>query len=296
MARRIAFAALFTALAVHVACALGLIGAPPALTDILSAGIALGAVALVAARSLSVRRNRDAWALIAGGLVFGDAAFQLGHGTIASAFYLGMFAFVYVALASLLRDRIRPFPAWLTIDGLLAGLTLAALASTVFAPVQSATQGDASTLVLSLAMLVCDLLLLVVVLVGFTATSFRPGRAWWLLGIALAACAVADAIYASGTYATGTWVDSLWCAAVAAVALAAWQRSARPTRAHVGWALSIIPLGGSATSITTLLYGGLVHARPLTLGLAAAALFAGIARAVLMLAENFRLLHQARRA
>src|SRR4051812_19170323 len=132
MARRIAFACLSAALAVHFACALGVIAVPPSVTGTLSAAIALGAVALVAARALSVRRNRDAWALIAGGLVFGDVAFQLGHGTVAGASYLGMFAFVYVALASLLRDRIRPFPAWLTIDGLLAGLTLAALASTMF--------------------------------------------------------------------------------------------------------------------------------------------------------------------
>ena len=32
---------------------------------------------------------------------------------VADAFYLGMYALLYVALALLLRDRIRPFPAWL---------------------------------------------------------------------------------------------------------------------------------------------------------------------------------------
>src|SRR3954447_11496283 len=294
MALRNAFTVLFAAIAVHFACTLGLVPAPHAVTEALYEGIQIGAFALVAARALAVRRNRCAWTLIAGGLgqwVLGDLASELGHETVASAFRLAMFGLVYVALAMLLRDRIRPLPGWLTIDGLLAGLTLAALASTVFAPVQTATQGDPATVVLSLALLVCDLLLLIVVLVGFTATAFRPGRAWWLLGAALAGCAVADAIHATGAYAS----DSLWCAAITAVALAAWQRSARPTRAHVGWALSIIPLGGSAISITTLLYGALAHARPLTLGLAAAALFAGIARAVLMLAENFRLLHKARR-
>src|SRR4051794_9884321 len=246
MARRVAFIALFSALAAHVVCAVGVVPAPLVVTNALYAGIELGAVALAAARALAVRRNRSAWALIAGGLALwlvGDVVSELGHATVASGFFLSMFALVYLALALLLRDRIRPFPAWLPIDGLLAGLTLAALASTVFAPVQSVTQGDATTLVLSLATLVCDLLLLVVVLVGFTATAFRPGRAWWLLGFALVACALADAIFASGTYASGSWVDSLRCAAVAAIARAAWQPSARPTRVHVGWALSVIPVG-----------------------------------------------------
>src|SRR3954463_2355833 len=114
MARRVAFIALFSALAAHVVCALGVIPAPLAVTDALYAGIELGAVALVAARALAVRRNRSAWWLIAGGLALwlgGDVVLELGHRTVASGFYLGMFALVYLALALLLRDRVRPFPA-----------------------------------------------------------------------------------------------------------------------------------------------------------------------------------------
>ena len=302
MARRVAFVALFSALAAHVGCTLGVIPAPAAATDVLYLAIEMGATALVAARAIAIDRNRAGWALTAAGLglwVIGDTVWTLGATTAAGGLYFGVFACIYVALALLLRDRIRPFPAWLTIDGLLAGLTFAAVASTVVEPMQSATQGDAAGLAMSLGNVVCDLLLLVIVLVAFTATGFRPGRSWWLLGAALATCAVADAIYlaqdSSGTYTSGTWLDSLWCAAVSATALAAWQRSARPTRAHVGWGLAAIPLGGSALSISTLLYGGLSHGRPLTLVLAAAALFAGTLRAIFMLAENFRLLDKARR-
>ena len=80
---------------------------------------------------------------------------------------------LYLALALLLRDRIRPFPAWLTIDGVLAGLTLAALASAVF--VRSATRPRRRGVAATSLAVVCDLLLLVVVLVGFAATGWRPG-------------------------------------------------------------------------------------------------------------------------
>ena len=60
---------------------------------------------------------------------------------MADAFYIGQYLLLYVALAMLLRDRVRPFPAWLAIDGVLAGLTLAALAAgTVFDPVRDATR------------------------------------------------------------------------------------------------------------------------------------------------------------
>src|SRR4051794_39851186 len=189
MARRLAFYTVFSALALHAVLALQLVPAPQRLTDALYLAIELGSVALVVARAVAVKRNRAGWALIAFGLglwVAGDCASTLGAESASDLLYIGMFVGVYVALALLLRDRVRPFPAWLTIDGILAGLTLAALASTAFAPLQSATARDAHTVAMSLVSLGCDLLLLVVVLVGFAATAWRPGRSWWLLGGGLA--------------------------------------------------------------------------------------------------------------
>ena len=145
-----------------------------------------------------------------------------------------MYALLYVALALLLRDRIRPFPAWLTIDGVLAGLTLAAVAAgTVFEPVRAATEGSTAVVATTLAYLVCDLLLLVMVLVSFAATAWRPGRSWWLLGCGLIVCALADSFFifqeSTGVYEAGGWLDNLWPAAFVAIALAAWQRTAMPT-------------------------------------------------------------------
>ncbi len=294
MARRHAFIALFVVLAAHVALtAFELPG-----SDIAYGVIELGALALISARAVAIKRNRGAWGLFAAGIalwVIGDAAFTVGADAVCAVAYLSMFGALYLALAGLLRDRVRPFPAWLTIDGLLAGLALTALASAAFYPLRDATHGDINTVAVALARLVGDLLLLVVVLVGFTATGGRPGRSWWPLGAGLAVTALGDAIYALlDDYTPGTPLDSLWLLAVILFAVAAWQRTAAPTRAHVGWAMAAVPLTGSALSITTLLAAGLLHGRPITLFLAAAALFAALARAILMLGENFRLLSTAR--
>src|SRR4051794_39841217 len=125
MARRVAFVALIALLACqHV---LALLGSPVA--DGAYTVVELGSLALIAARAIVVPRNRAAWTLVTAGValsVGGDAAFTFGATAASSVLYLLMYAVLYLALAGLLRDRVRPFPGWLTIDGLLAGLTLTA--------------------------------------------------------------------------------------------------------------------------------------------------------------------------
>ena len=81
---------------------------------------------------------------------------------------------LYVALALLLRDRLRPFPAWLTIDGVLAGLRSPRSPRARFRAVRDATEAY-RVVATTLAYLVCDLLMLVLVLVTFAATAWGPG-------------------------------------------------------------------------------------------------------------------------
>ncbi|HET6550571.1 MAG TPA: HD domain-containing phosphohydrolase [Solirubrobacter sp.] len=308
--RRVAFAALFAALAAHVVFTFGVVPVPSTVIDVLYLGIEGGAVALTAARAIAVRRNRTAWWLIAIGIAcwtLGDVTWTLWFDAMEHAplpnvgdvFYLGMYAFLYVALVVLLRDRVRPCPSWLAIDGLLAGLTLAAVAAgPIFVPVQEATQGGAAVVGTTLAYIVGDLLLLVLVLVSFAVTAWRPGASWWLLGLGIVVCALADTFFvfqeSTGAYDAGTWLDNLWPAALVAIALAAWQRTARPSRPHVGWSMGAVPLVASVVAIAVLIDAGLTGGGRLTVLLAGAALFAGIARAALMLTENFTLLRSAR--
>src|SRR5262249_52143853 len=113
MTLRIAFAALFSALAVHVLLTI-LPGADVA-ERVLYVSIELGAIALIAARSVRRPRNRAGWGLIAFALSFGvagDMCRMAGHERLADLLFLAMFFGSCAALAVLLRDRIRPFPAW----------------------------------------------------------------------------------------------------------------------------------------------------------------------------------------
>src|ERR1700754_5082110 len=99
MARRLAFTALFAALALHIALASGLIPAQRSVTDWVFAAVELGALALIAARAIAVLRNRSAWAFVAFGFAFGgagDAAWAHGADTLCAALYAAMFLSLYL--------------------------------------------------------------------------------------------------------------------------------------------------------------------------------------------------------
>src|SRR3954454_3638252 len=307
--RRIAFALLFAGVAAYLP--LVHLGAADSVTNWLYTLVELGAVALTGWRAVVVRRDRAGWAWLTVGLAMwalGDLTWTLWLDNVADPpfpnvgdiFYLGQYIACYTGLALLLHVRVRPWPAWLSIDGLSAALTLAALtAGTVFEPVRAATHGGAAVVGTTLGYLVGDLLLLVLVFVAFLATGWRPGRAWVVLGAGIAVSSLADGIYvfqeSTGSYMTGDWLDVMWPLAFVLVALAAWQPSGRPSAAHVGWSVSAVPLACSAASITVLVHAGVVHRGPLAVILAGAALFTGMARAMLMLRQNFALVRTSQR-
>jgi diguanylate cyclase (GGDEF)-like protein len=308
--RRVAFALLVAGVAVQLWFALRG-GGSETLSNWLYTATEAGAVALTGWRAVAVRRDRSAWAWLTVALTMwalGDLTWTLWLDNVADppfpnigdAFYLAQYATGYVGLALLLRARVRPWPAWLAIDGLSAGLTLAALtAGAVFEPVRAATHGGAGVVGVTLGYLVGDLLLLVLVFVAVLATGWRPGRAWTMLGAGMAVSALADGIYtfqeSTGTYVAGAWLDVMWPLAFLLVAVAAWQPSGRPSPAHVGWSVSMVPLACSALAIGVLVHAGLVPGGPLAVILAGAALLSGMARASLMLRQNFALVRTSRR-
>ena len=251
---------------------------------------------LTAARAIAVKRNRLAWALIALGLTcwtVGDLCWTLWfnamevapYPNVADAFYLGMYVLLYAALALLMRDRIRPFPAWLTIDGVLAGPD--ARRGRRRLGLRSRPRGDRGQPRRRRDHARLPRLRPAADRDGarvLRRDRVAPGR------VLVAArrrhggmCALADTFFifmeSTGAYEAGSWLDNLWPVAVAAIALAAWQRTARPTRAHVGWSMGMLPLFAGATAIVTLVHAALTHGSVLTVVLAAAALFTGIARA-----------------
>jgi two-component system, cell cycle response regulator len=304
--RLVLFGLLFAATGLHFAIAVS--GGDGPLVDWLYTAVEVGALGLAAWRAVTVRRDRLGWALMALGLALwtaGDLCWTLWldhvenppFPSIADGLYVGLYLAFYGGIVALLRNRIRPWPAWLVIDGVMAGLTLSALAAgVIFAPIRTATQGSTAVIVTTLIYPVFDLLLLVLVLVAFAACGWRPGRSWSLLGAGLAVCALADSLYvyqeSTGTYLTGSWLDSMWPLAFTLIALAAWQPRPPASPPHIGWSVSSVPLVCSAISISVLIHAALAQGGALPVVLAGAALFAGMARATLMLGQNFALVRR----
>jgi len=279
----------------------GLIGAFAILAATGSHGwflaVEAGGVALIALRAVTVRRNRPVWALAAAGMgqwVAGGIAVDLGWHTLAGVLFVGMFLCECFGLSVFLRGRIRPFPVWLAVDGVLAAFTLAALGALAYRPLRGSTHSEPHVVVGLLANVVCDLLLLALVLVGFAASSWRPGRAWLFAGLGLLSASVGDVVLAM-TATKATWVQLPWAGSVVLIAFAAWQPTPRPTQTHVGWSTAVLPLTGGAVAIGVALFCGVASGEPSAAILAAGALLAAFGRSVLMLRENLGLLHTARR-
>jgi diguanylate cyclase (GGDEF)-like protein len=277
--------------------------------DWLYTGLMWGGVGLCLARAISVREERAAWIAMTASLALwatADLMWTLHYNyvedppfpNLADAFYLADYPFAYAGLILLLRSRLRPVRASLWLDGAVSGLTLAALTTALlYAPLLSATHGKPSTVVVSLAYPVGDLLLLCSVGVALAITGWRPGRAWALIALSIALTAIADAVYSylesAGTYADGSILSTMWPASVLAMAVAAWQprrrEAVRPDAVTI-----VIPASFALLAVGLLLYGWVADLPALAGILAAAGLLAAMARCGLAFRENVVLLRGSR--
>ena len=151
--------------------------------------VMLGAAASCLARAALVRRERAAWALIGvglliwtGGEIYYEAALSVS-GSVpipspADAGYLLFYPLTYAGLIVLLRERIGSFPFTRWLDGLIAGLAVAALtAALALGPIADASTGGSSLEVATnLAYPISDLTLLALVVSAAAFTGWRPGR------------------------------------------------------------------------------------------------------------------------
>jgi len=254
-------------------------------------------------------RGRVAWLLVATGLLAwtgGDLVWTVWldhvsnppYPSIADALYLTEYPAAYIGLALLMRAHFRHTGPALWLDGVVVGLTLAALgADLVFPAVLSASKGSAATVGVNLAYPFADVVLLAFVAVGFALANWRPGRQWTLIALGIALNAIADMIYAyqvaKGTYVEGGVLETMWPASMVVLAAAAWQRppvkSLRPT---TGRHTIVLPAAFALVALVLLVSASLDRLTPLAVGLAAAALLAAGARACITYMENVRLLER----
>ena len=151
-------------------------------------GTMIVATLLCVARGALVRGERGAWLLIGVGaacwtagdatwdLVWSPAGIEPPAPNLADAFYLSFYVLACAGVVLLLRDRMRPLRPSLALDGLVAGLTLAALSAALgLDVVLSFVESDSAAATVALAYPLADELMLCLVGLTFALTGWRPG-------------------------------------------------------------------------------------------------------------------------
>ena len=270
------------------------------------------AAALCLLRAASGASERLPWTLLAagmilwsGGSIYWSAALKAleapPYPSPADALYLGFYPACYAALMLLAGPRVRGISASVWMDGLIAVLAVGAVGTAFVIPAVADTSGAAAVVATNLAYPLGDMLLIALVAGGFALTSWRPGRAWSLIGAGLVLFAVADSIYlylvAKGTFVEGTWLDAIWPAGMVLLAIAAWQSPPRAiTHRSSPWPVLAVPLPLvlTLTSVGVLVYGNLARINVAALVLASATVGAALLRLALSFRE-IRALAESRR-
>jgi two-component system, cell cycle response regulator len=266
------------------------------------------AVAGCVLRLVFVKDDRAPWVLITAGVASwttADLLFTFAYAneppypSVADVFYLAFYPLCYVGLLLLVRRHIADFNRSLWLDGLTAALAAAALGAAVLVEiVLETTEGSRWVVITNLAYPIGDVLLLSLVIGVFALAGWRPGRAWFFIGLAFVCQVVADAAFlfqaATETYVPGAPFDVLWPLGMLLVAWAAWQVPATGAERRQAKTWLATPAVATSVAISVLLYDHFHHLNPLALTLAVATLVVILIRLRMTFRENERVLRQIR--
>lgn len=275
----------------------------------------LGSAVAVLARGVKAGERRAAWLAMGAGLLFwslGELYYELliegtsveagGSVSPADALYLAMYPCFYVGVALLARTHLRDGRVGMWLDGLIAGLGAASVAAAlILPPILDHATGPHSSIVVSLAYPIGDLLLTAFALGAIGITGWRPGGIWLLIAGAMFVSALADSTYlyqtSTDTYQAGTWLECLWPTAAVMLAIAAWLPPRRAQQRRMrSWQMMSVPVLALLSALGVLVYGNL--GAKLTLAaviLAAATVFAVGLHLLVTWRENLALLDHSRR-
>jgi diguanylate cyclase (GGDEF)-like protein len=213
-----------------------LVDLPAHWDKVFTVGVVVASSALCALRAVSDRRDRLAWAVIAGGIfsyaagaavwtVYLQDLDQAPYPSVADALWLGFYPLVMFGVGLMFRDRMAGSSVSMWLDGVVSGVGLASLsAATVFPRVTAGASGPPAAVVINFAYPLLDLALLITIIGGMAALGAWRDRSWLLLGAGFAAFSAADSWYllqlADASYAPGGPVDAAFLVAVVLVALA----------------------------------------------------------------------------
>jgi diguanylate cyclase (GGDEF)-like protein len=274
--------------------------------------VELGASAVCLLRAVLVPEERRAWMLMGLGVTLwalGDLYYRVELidleappvPSIADAFWLACYPFFYAGIALLIRARAHGVRATVWIDGLIAALAVATLATAiVFNAVLGSIGGEPFATATNLAYPLMDTLLLAFVVAGFAITGWRLDRTFVWLAFGLALFAVSDSIYlykiATETYVPNGLLDAGWSVALLLTGIAAWRFDGRRRLAQrrESWRSIVLPILFGIIVVGVETYDHYFPVTVLSLGLAAACLLAVFLRLAITFAQNLRMLDVSR--
>jgi two-component system cell cycle response regulator len=247
----------------------------------------LGAVALMAVCAARRTDARVGWWLVTLANVAWVAADLRAE---LNPLYLVSYVLAHAGMVLLVCAQARRrWHTGLALDGVLAGLTAAALLTGF---IHAALVGPGVTV--PATTLAGDAMIVTTMVLAFALSGWRPGRAWWVLAVGEVVLVVADLSVVGAVVPSHAAIVG-WAIALVVTSYAVYHptlpRAARPVNAA---AAAGVPIAGGAISLALLMHAGLTDGSALTIGLAGAALAVGLIRTMLLIAENGQLLRGAR--
>jgi diguanylate cyclase (GGDEF)-like protein len=272
--------------------------------------VASGAAVLCVRRATRHRAHRLTWGLIgagagcyaAGTLVFSlwlQPMEQMPYPSVSDLLWLLFYPFMLAGIVRAVRVRTAGSVASVWLDGLVAGLGLAAVgALVVFDQLSGALDGSRAAIVVNVAYPVFDLSLAACAAGAMAALGAWRHKTWVLLSAGFATFAVADSWFlaqvAAETYRPGSPVDATWAVAMCLVGLAA--TCPTPAVAITESRSFLVPGVFALACLGVLGAGAFVELHPLATGLAVASLGAAFTRTVLAVREVVALADSRRQA
>jgi two-component system cell cycle response regulator len=260
------------------------------------------------------RADRIAWFWIALGVALwgaGDCYYtfvleqraSIPFPSLADAGYLGFYVPVYIGVGVLVRSQVAGFVRSLWLDGLIAGLTAAALGAGLVLELVLRSIGPHpglhAAVATNLAYPLGDTLLLAIVVGVASLSGWRLSSTWLFVAAGLLLFAIADSVYlvrvATDTYTVGTLLDAGWplSAMLIAAAAAAKPRAVRAASLE-GRRLLVVPALFASIDLAIVVVDHWVRLNLVASSLAALALAFVIARMWLTFGEYLRVLRSTR--
>ncbi len=303
--------ALVAATGAHAVFGIGGSSVEEPIRDWLTSAVYILVGVIVCWRAVRTTESRKPWMIFA----FGISIYGLGNvlwaawiehlpnppiPSICDGMWLTLYPCCYIGIVGLARLRERRVPARMWLDGVVAGLGIAAIgAAIVVRPVLATVSGGTAAVITEMAYPLCDLLLAALVVGVLALRGWRLDRMWAMLGAGFIALAAADCLYAlqvaHGASAPSALTNTTYDIGVMLLALAAWQPGATieadtvPSTAVLG-----IPAAFTVSALGLLVYDHFSRLDPIALTLAMLTMLAAFARIALTF-RDVRALAETRR-